>query len=184
MAQVKNSFSSIGEVEASVSPSALLLKISVTNNALRYFVLSQTHQQIIFFGDYTLHHVANATELAQRIEKIFKKDEILQLQFSKILIGLDEKYSLVPTEFSFMINRNDQLTQQCLGTEIAYESSEQLVQTLKNLFVNAELLHLNSTYFKYLTNTAGKLFVNVSASHLDIIRFDSDEKLKLMNRYD
>ena len=103
----------MGEVEANVSPSTLMLKLSVTNTALRYFVLSQTHHQIIFYGDYTLHHVGNANELAQRVEKIFEKDEILQLPYPKILIGLDEKYSLVPNEFSFMINRNDQLTQQC-----------------------------------------------------------------------
>ena len=126
-AQVKNSFSSIGEIESSISPSTLMLKLSVTGSSLRYFVLSQTHHQIIFYGDYTLHHVGNASELAQRIEKIVEKDEVLQLHFSKIEIGLDEKYSLVPTEFSFMINRNDQLTQQCLGTEIVFESSDLLI---------------------------------------------------------
>jgi len=187
-AQVKNSFSSIGEVEASVSPSALVLKLSVTNSSMRYFVLSQTHQQIIFYGDYTLHHVANASELAQRIQKIFEKDEILQLPYSEILIALDEKYSLVPTEFSFMINRNEQLTQQCAGTEIVFESAEAITQSLKKLFGNAEFLHLNSTYFnlipEYLTDSSEKLFVNVSQSHLDIIYFDSEKKLKLMNRYD
>lgn len=188
LAQVKNSFSSIGEVDASVSPSALMLKVSVTNNSLRYFVLSQTHQQIIFFGDYTLHHVGNAIELAQRIEKIFEKDEILQLSFSKILIGLDENYSLVPNEFSFMINRTEQLTQQCTGAEIVFESSDTLVQTLRKLFSNAELLHLNSTYLHllpdYLSDSTERFFVNVSQSYLDIIRFDNENKLKLMNRYD
>ena len=187
-AQVKNSFSSIGEVEASISPSALVLKLSVTNTAVRYFVFSQTHQQIIFYGDYTLHHIGSTTELAQRIEKIFEKDEILQLPFSKVLIGFDEKYSLVPNEFSFMVNREEQLTQKCGDAEIVFESSEQLLRTLKKLFTGAEILHLNSTYVnslpEYLSSTTEKVFVNVSQSHLDIIRFDSNFKLQLMNRYE
>jgi hypothetical protein len=59
---------------------------------------------------------------------------------------------------------------------------------LKKLFSNAELLHLNSTYLhllpEYLVKSTEKLFVNVSQSYLDIIRFDGERKLKLMNRYD
>ncbi len=187
-AQIKNSFNSIGEVDAGISPSALVLKLSVTGSALRYFVLSQTHQQIIFYGDYTLYHVVNDNELAQRIEKIVEKDEILQLPFSKVMIGLDDKYSLVPNEFLFMINRNEQLTQQCPGTEIVFGCQEVLLQSLKRLFGNVELLHLNSTYFhllpQYLNDSQERLFVNVSQNYLDIICFDSGKKLKLMNRYD
>jgi hypothetical protein len=187
-AQVKNSFSSVGEIDASISPSTLVLKLSVTNTALRYFVLSETHHQVIFFGDYTLHNINSAPELVLRLEKIFEKDEILQLPFSKIWIGMDEKYSLVPNEFSFMINRTEQLTQPCSGAEIVFESPDRLVETLKRLFPLAELLHLNSTYLNmlpaYLSSTDLKLFVNVSRNYLDIIYFDAEKNLKLMNRYD
>jgi len=184
---VKNSFSSIGEVEASISPSSLVLKLSVTHNALRYFVSSHTHQQVIFFGDYTLHHVSDEKELAQRIEKIFEKDEVLQLPFSKILIGLDEKYSLVPKEFSSLISRDNQMTQSCGDTEIAFTSKEEITKTLKRLFTGPRILHLNSTYLHLFSETetvSKKLFVNVSSAHFDIIRFDADNKLQLMNRYE
>jgi len=72
--------------------------------------------------------------------------------------------------------------------EIVFESAEQLVQSLRRLFDNADLLHLNSTYFhalpEYLNGSTEKLFVNVGQSYLDIICFESEGKLKLMNRYD
>lgn len=187
-AQIKNSFNSIGEVEASLSPSTLVLKICVTSNAVRYFVLSQTHGQVIFFGDYTLHHVANANDLAQRLEKIFEKDEILQLLFSKVLLGVDEKYSLVPNEFSFTINKTEQLVQSCGNAQLVFELAAPLLQVLRKLFPASEVLHLNSTYFQllseYLVDSTEKLFVNVSQSHLDIIRFNEAKELQLMNRYD
>lgn len=186
-AQIKNSFNSIGEVEANVSPSSLILKLTITNKAIRYFILSQTHHQVIFFGDYTLHHINSAKELSQRLEKIFEKDEILQIRFSKVLIGFDENYSLVPNEFSFMINRAEQQTQHVGNTEIVYETSALLLQTLKSLFPYAELVHINSTYLhllpEYLKDNTEQLFVNVSQSHLDIIRYDAGKKLRLMNRY-
>lgn len=186
-AQLKNSFTGIGEVDAGIAASSLVLKLTVNQHALRYFVLSETHQQVIFFGDYTLHHINNATELAERIEKIVEKDEVLQLSFRKIIIGLDEKYSLVPEPFSFMINRSNHLTQKCGDTEIVFESPEQLTIVLEKKFPAAELIHLNSAYFHtlshYLTDATEKLFVNVSAVHLDIVRFGTDKNLQLMNRY-
>ncbi|HLP52467.1 MAG TPA: DUF3822 family protein [Chitinophagales bacterium] len=186
-AQIKNSYNSIGEIDTDTHPSTLELKLCVTNTSLRYFVLSASHQQVIFFGDYTMHHISNTNELVQRIEKIYEKDEVLQLAFGKVLIGIDEKYSLVPAEFSFMINRNEQLSQDCNGTEIVYEYPGQLVSVLQRLFAGAQLLHLNSTYLKLLPlydDGARELFVNISKGHLDIIRFDAEQKLQLMNRYE
>ena len=187
-AQIKNSFSSIGEVDASLSPSSLILKIAITNHSVRYFVLSQTHHQIIFLGDYTLHHVTNFDELAAALEKIFQKDEILKLSFAKILIGFDDKYSLVPAEFSDLLKKSKQLSTRCVDTDIVFENSLQVMETLKNFFSCVEFLHLNSTYFNllpnYLTDSSEKLFVNVSKNYLDVIRFNEQKKLQLMNRYE
>lgn len=186
-AQIKNSFTSIGEVDAGIAASSLTLKLTVNNSALRYFVLSDAHRQIIFFGDYTLHHISSFDELAERIEKIVQKDEVLQLHFGKLLFGSDEKYSVVPEQFSFMVNRTSKFSQKCGGTEIVFENQEQITSLLSKAFPSAELLHLNSTYFhalsSYLIETTDKLFVNVSTTHLDVIRFGADKNLQLMNRY-
>ena len=186
-AQIKNSFKSIGEIEATVAPSSLVLKLSFTNASLRYFVLSQTSHQIIFWGDYTLHNISSDIELANRVEKIFEKDEILQINYSKILVGLDDTYSVMPTEFSFLINQEEQQSQNLGDTELVYQTSEKILQTIKRLFPKAELLHLNSTYLhtlpKYLNESTEKLFLNVSHSHFDLVRFNGDKKLRLMNRY-
>lgn len=186
-AQIKNSFKSIGEIEATMAPSSLVLKLSFTNTSLRYFVLSQTSHQLIFFGDYTLHNLNSDIELAHRIEKIFEKDEILQMDYSKIYVGADDTYSIMPTEFSFLINSLGPKNQTVGDTEIIYQTSATLLQTVKRLFPQAELLHLNSTYLhtlpEYISNSTEKLFLNVSHSHLDMVRFNGEKKLQLMNRY-
>jgi hypothetical protein len=187
-AQIKNSFSSIGELDASIAPAALSLKLSVTDDSLRYFVLSQTHQHVIFFGDYTLHHVTTTSDLANVIEKIFEKDEILQLPFGRVLIGFDAKYSLIPRELSNLLLKDGQLASQCSDTDIVYESPKEIVQVLKKLFTKVELFHLNSTYFKTLpsniSDTTNSFFVNVGKKYFDAIYFRNKEKLQLMNRYD
>ncbi|MFM2306509.1 MAG: hypothetical protein RLZZ367_1178 [Bacteroidota bacterium] len=185
--QVKNSYNSIGQIDASLHPSTLQLKLSVTQQALRYFVLSASHQQVIFYGDYTLHHVANSAELAERIEQLYNKDEVLQLNYGSVLVAFDEKYTLVPAEFTFMIDRNTQLSQTCGTTEIVYECPEVVLQTIKKLFRNAQPAHLASTYYhqlkNYLHDNNDQLFVNVGAGYLDIIRFDTNGQLHIMNRY-
>ncbi len=187
-AQIKNSFNSIGEVDASLSPSALVLKLSVTNHSVRYFVLSQIHHQIIFFGDYTLHHIAGTDELAVALEKIFEKDEILKLSFAKVLIGFDEAYSLMPAELSHLLKKEGQLSNRCADSDIVFDSSYELVQTIERLFSRVEFLHVNSTYLnflpEYLNDSTEKLFVNVSKNYLDVIRFNEQKQLQLMNRYD
>ncbi len=186
-AQVKNSYSNIGQLDTDISPSTLQLRLSVTQTALRYFVRSETHGQLIFFGDYTLHHVNNEAELAQRVEKIIEKDEILQLPYSKVLIGFDEKYSLVPVELAFMINPSEQLTQKCGSVQLVFSKPQQLSNSLSRFFSQPFFLHLNSTYFNLANEKAGKsegcIFVNVGRQHLDVILFDENGRLKLMNRF-
>ena len=186
-AQIKNSFSSIGEIDSSVSPSTLILKIAITAQAIRYFVISKTHQQVLFFGAYTLHHVSAINELLQRLEKIVEKDEILQLPFSSIQVGLDEPYMLVPTEFAFITDKQSKLTQPCNGTTIVFENIEPLINKLNHLFTDCKIGHLNATFFNllphYNTGSNGKLFLNVSLTYFDIISFSALNELQLMNRY-
>jgi hypothetical protein len=188
-ALIKNSFSSLGELDVSISPTSLVLKLAVNQESLRYFVVSQTHQQVIFFGDYTLHHVNASAAMTGAIEKIFEKDEILQLDFAKILIGFDEKYSLMQQEFSNTLVRPKEsiLVSRCSDIDIGFESHEEVVSLLKKLFKTPELLHINSTYFKvlphYLDDSGQKLFLSISRKHFDAIFFGDKSHLQLMNRY-
>jgi hypothetical protein len=186
--QIKNSFHSIGELDVSISPSALILKLSATRDSLRYFVVSQTHQQVIFFGDYTLHHITTPGALATAIDKIFEKDEILELPFAKVLIGFDETYSLVPRELSSVLVSEGNTVTRCADTDILFEGAVEVVAVLKKLFPNSELLHLNSTYLhllpEYLNDSGQKLFVNVAQKYFDTIYFKEKSQLQLMNRYD
>jgi hypothetical protein len=187
-AQIKNSFTSLGELDASLSPSALILKLSATRESLRYFVISDTHQKVIFFGDYTLHHITTPAALAAAVEKIFEKDEVLQLSFAKVLIGIDEKYSLVPKDLSNQLSNEADMVTSYKDSDIIFQSPVEVVQVLKRLFRNAELIHLNSTYFHtlphYLEDSTEKLFINVSRKHFDAVYFSDKKYLQLMNRYD
>lgn len=186
-AQIKNSFKSIGEIEASAFPSTLTLKFSFTKNSIRYFVLSNIHHQIIFFGEYTLHHITTVNELSLILKKVFEKDEVLQLPFSEALVGSDEKYSILPEKFYLAIRNTEQLSQRCSNVDIVYEYSETISHTISRFLDNVQFVHLNSTYFnllpEYLDESVPKLFVNVSKEHLDIISFNKNKQLQFMNRY-
>ncbi len=187
-AQVKNSFNSIGEIDASFIPSSLELRLSVSDQAIRYFVLSQIHHQLICFGDYTLHHILHVDELTTQLKKIYEKDEILQLAYGKVIIGFDGKYSLVPVEFSDAISSGGEMSQIVNETKIVFETTPGLLICLKKLFPDGVFSHLSSTYLKslpeFLDDSKQKLFVCVGKSYFDVILFDTDKKLHLMNRYE
>lgn len=186
--QVKNSFSSIGAIDAGIPPTSLQLRLSITPTSLRYFVLSQTHQQVIFFGDYILHHVNSAEELVQRFERIVEKDEVLQLPFNKVVVGFNDKYTLVPAELLFLMNLTGQLTQRRDDTEIVFDKPTGLTESVKKAFNAVAFTHLSSSLFSlqqiYKGQGGEKLFVNVGVSFFDIVVFTGDGKLKLMNRYE
>ncbi|MBP6731978.1 MAG: DUF3822 family protein [Chitinophagales bacterium] len=186
--QVKNSFSSIGAIDAGIPPTSLQLRLSITQTSVRYFVLSQTHQQVIFFGDYILHHVSNPEELVQRFERIVEKDEVLQLPFNKVLVGFNDKYTLVPAELLFLMNPNGQLTQRCDDTEIVFDNPIGLTASVNRAFSSATFTHLSSSLFSiqqiYRGQGNEQLFVNVGVNFFDIVVFSADGRLKLMNRYE
>ena len=186
-AQIKNAFNSIGEVDAGLAPANLVLKITFSNDALRYFVVSRTHQQVIFFGNYTLHNINNTAELVQRIEKIFERDEILQLPFAKVLLGINTNYTLVPDEFSFMINRLEHLTNPVGKSEIVFECAPQLLTVFTKQYPACEVLHINTQLVhllpSYNVDNTPRLFINVGPDYLDILFFEPNGQIKLMNRY-
>jgi hypothetical protein len=186
-AQLKNAFSAIGELDASLQPSSLQLKISVDFSGIRYFVYTKTHQQIVFFGQYTLHHIASEAELSERIQRIVEKDDVLQLNFAEVLIGVDTTYSLLPAELSFMKDPESHADACVHNTMLLLHSPTPLLeQTLRSLFQNTTLIHLNASLIRYLAaleRTDAPLYVQVSANHLDVIYFKPDGTLQIMNRY-
>lgn len=188
-AQLKNAFTGIGDVDASLLPASLTLKVAVSNAAIRYFVLSQTHGQVIFFGNYSLHHVNKADELAYRMEKVAERDEILQLPFGKTYVGIDTPYTLAPAELAFMLKNYSQLSQNfdSQQTELIYDYSYEVKNMAERLFRNPQLMHLNSTFLRLLPASldgADRLFVNVSPNHSDVFRYSEDRKLQFMNRFE
>ena len=188
--QIKNAFVSIGEVHSTLLPASLVLKLGIGMQHIRYFVQSTSHNQIVFFGEYTLHHVDNVNELCHRLEKIFEKDDILQLAFSKSFIGIDGAYNLVPAAFSFASNNGpDQFNQpiQHLGLNMVFDADEALINKIRGLFSNPEIVHIDSSLINslpgFLENEQQKLFVNVEQNHFDVLFFNEQGGLVLMNRY-
>ncbi len=187
--QLKNSFTSIGEIDNAVLPSTLVLKLAFSKNHLRYFVVSNTHATVLYFGEYTLHHVADNEQLAQRLEKIYAKDDVLQISFAEVLIGLNTPYSLIPPDFAFM-KKEGELMQRCAvaNTNIAFGTEEEVLPVFSKLFKRSKVLHLNSTLLhllpEYLNDNPEKIFVNVQSNQLDVILFRADHSLVMMNRFD
>lgn len=187
-AQLKNSFSFIGEMDSAVLPSTLELKICAGPQWVRYFVISKTHRQVLFFGHYTLHHINTEAELADRVVRIFEKDEILQLKFDSVQVAYDVPYALVPQEFSVFVQEPGQLIQPFQnGFHLLYYSPTVLSDTLQRLFSRTQSKHINTSFVYLLPDalydTVDKLFVNVSSEYVDVVRFDANKQLQLMNRY-
>ena len=187
---IKNTFTSVGELNAAVPPSSLVLKLSITQRSIRYFIQSASHDQIIFYGDHILHHVENEAALVQRIERIFEKDEVLQLTFGEIFIGINPPYTLIPSGFYLPdetlpgISINQKIDS--AGIDIVFNLDSTLFYKLKSLFGKCHIGHLNASLLYSLPaylNETGKLFINIEADQFDVIRFNTDGQLQLMNRY-
>jgi len=187
-AQLKNAFTSIGELDASLQPSTLQLKLCVDFSGIRYFVHAKTHGQIVFYGHYTLHHIASEVELCERVQRIVEKDEVLQLPFDEVLLGVNTPYSLLPAEMSFL-KHGDSHADYCMNDTLIlqHKPSHALEQTLRSLFNRVTIVHLNASLVRYLwalEKTINPLYVQVAADHLDVIFFKLDGSLHILNRYD
>ncbi len=186
---LNNSFSSFGEIDPAVHYSDMLLKISANKNSLRYFVQSKAFGQVIFYGSYILHHISTSTELVSQLEKIFDKDEILQLPFGKVVYGSNTDYSVVPS-----IMKSDGSGQfhydetNSLSLAIQHVSEPEVEELLRLRFNNIEFRHLNSAFLNAIPDSENgienKLFINVASEFMDVIKFKSNSVLQLMNRYE
>lgn len=188
-AQLKNAFSYIGEVDAALAPSTLHLKIAVNDYSLRYFILSQTHRQVMFFGNYALHNLTNETELCERVERMVERDEILQLKFGQVTIGIDTPYSLVPAAFSAILPLAAAEVSQtfaAVGLELRY-TMPAVAGTLKRFYPEASLSHVAATYInifpEWLDDTTNKLWVNVAEGYFDVVRFNEQRSVHFVNRF-
>lgn len=185
LTDIKNTFASIGELDAAVPPSSLLLKLAVSQQAIRYFVQSITHRQIIYYGQHTLHHVESDYDLVQRLERIFEKDEALHLGYSQKIIGIDTGYSVVPAGMFFPDGSANQmqLSQKIenKGLEIVYSIETNLYYKIKALFGNCTFAHLNSGLLS--GETTKGLFVNLNSTYVDILHWGENGQLQLLNRY-
>jgi hypothetical protein len=189
--QIRNTFTSIGELDSSLPPTSLVLKIGLARNSFKYFIQSVAHDLIIFFGNYTLHHVDDDEELAKRIEKIVADDDALQLPFAKVMIGVDNDYNLMPEGFYWPstnekgISLNQKLSS--CGMEMVFYQDVILNYNLKNLFPGCQILHVNSSFINvlpaYLENGPDKIFINVAANYFDFLKFNATGQLQILNRY-
>ena len=190
-AQIKNAFISIGEIDATIPPASLLLKVGISVQCIRYFVQSVTHNQIIYYGEHTLHHVETTVELCQRLERIFEKDEVLQLSFSKTMVGLDGPYTLVPSAFASQQHvASPQLSQPIpsLRLTMMFNADEILAGSIISLFRNPQIVHINSSLLSCFAGSVEKgqqkIFANIEQYHFDVLAFNEHGGLQIMNRYE
>ncbi|HWB64202.1 MAG TPA: DUF3822 family protein [Chitinophagales bacterium] len=190
VAQVKNTFSKTGDIDSSIPPSSLELKISVSMQAIRYVVHSLTHGQVIFFGEYILHHVEDGQELIRRIEKIYENDEVLQLNFARVVVGLGGPYLLSPPGIDIEMNplQGATLKQLCHNNnvELVYSLDFALSFKLRELFTASRFSHLCSPLFQQvdMMKMPDALYVNISSAYFDVLRIDNNGQVRLLNRYE
>src|SRR5690606_25364432 len=129
-----------------------------------------------------------SAELAERVQRIYEKDEVRQYKMSEILIDFDGPYRLMPSQLSYMAGPQ-QLNQRCAQNSLALvvDNDEVLIEQFDFVFRQAKYLHLASTYLHLLPHYVGygeqKLFINVSATHFDVVHFSAEKHLQIMNRY-
>lgn len=187
-AQLKNSFTSIGEIESSVLPGSLTLKLLVSEKYLRYFILSNTHNRVLFYGQYALHHVTDTADVIQRLQRIYDKDELLHLSFGEVILGIDTAYSLLPSELVFM-KGTQQKAQNCFkaGVCLVYTVPEEWQQKLNELLPRGKWSHIGSSLLNQLPGLlsadSDRLFVNVAADYFDVVKFRDSGNVLIMNRY-
>lgn len=186
-AQLNSSFTFIGELDASVHPSSLHLSITANYNSLRYFVSGKTHDRILFFGSYTLHHISTDADLAECLQRIFEKDEVLQLKFGSVSYASDGPYQLAPSELAGLLSADTDLQSTYGGLSLIFSISAEITQAVKQQWPHAGFVQINAPFLKdngtIYNDGIDRLFINVAAQQMDVIRYNRDRQLQLMNRY-
>jgi Protein of unknown function (DUF3822) len=191
VSQIKNTYTSIGQLDSSIPPASLVLSLSIAPDAIRYFIHSHNHKQVLFFGNYQLHHVEDEADLALRLQKIVHNDEALQLAYYKVFAGFDSPYTLVPDNIIFTDNTQGVIPihqpVEKAGLGLHFNISPQLQYQVKNLFPNAQLGHLCSACLRFLPQlpqaAQSPLYLNIAGNYFDVIRFNLPGNLQIMNRY-
>ncbi len=192
VSQIKNTFNSVGRLDTAIPPASLVLSLSIAPDAIRYFIHSHSHQQVLFYGNYQLHHVEDDADLANRLQKIVENDEALQLAYYKVFVGLDSAYTLVPDELTFVDNNPHIIPMhQALpdaGLGLHFGISPYLQYKIRERFPAAQVVHQASAFLRFLPQLPaaiqGAVFVNIHGSYFDVIRFTPAGALQIMNRYD
>lgn len=169
-------------------PSSLEMCISIQAGSIRYFIRSHNNGQVLFFGNYQLHHVEGEADLVERVQKIYLNDEALQLAYYKVFIAIDTPYNVVPGTgevISSGLNITLQQPIPALGLCLQFSIAPVLQSKLRSLYPASIIEHLNKACLQFLPGYGtDKLFVNVHHDYLDVIRFSLNGPLQLMNRYE
>jgi hypothetical protein len=168
-----------------------MLQLALTKSAVRYCIQSMAHNQVIFFAEYLLHHVESDRDLLRRLDKIYQTDEVLQLAFGKVVVGLDTEYTLVPEGLNFDASNAESISLKnkipALGLDFQFTIDFGLNYKLKSLYPDCSMQHLAASFLliaQHMHNPeSDQLFINVPGNYFDLVRFKADGQLQLMNRY-
>ncbi|MCS6935543.1 MAG: DUF3822 family protein [Chitinophagales bacterium] len=188
-AQLKNTFTAIGEVDAAIAPSTLALYFTTNHRQLVYFVISTTHRMVLFLGKYALHHIYSDEDWCSTLRQVFEKDELLRLKYHKTVFAADTFYELVPDEFLYLVERTNVHVETYAPMRLSIISKRNtlLEETLLSFFPRMEYRHINYSLLQRLPacldDTTHKLFVQVSDAYFDVLFFDEHKVVRFMNRY-
>jgi hypothetical protein len=187
-AHIRTSFSHIGEIDPVFHPSELTLLLGIQATHVRYFVKSNAYNRIIYYGEYTLHHINNDTELAEAIAELMQKDEVLRLAFGKVYAGVTGDFTIVPSMFAGLAEEPGAYVNEIannLDVSISFNIGEALSSALKQDARKPEVKHLHTSLLEQIPLTPdynNKLFINVGNETFDLVKFENNS-LKLLNTY-
>lgn len=183
-AVINTSFAAIGSIDPSLHASTLQLKLVVQPHSVRYYVLSKTLTQVLYFGHYTLHHITGIEELAERLQSIYDKDDVLKMPFGEVIVAVDTDYRVQPAGFGAAYNET---TETCMDAELVYTVPAAISVLLRSWWPSVTFRHQAGVWLsnreEYLQQAPDVLLAAVNGLQADIIRFNSLGHLQLMNRY-
>lgn len=183
---IRNSFHSIGEINPSYTMDDLVLKLHYTKNFLRYFVFASTKSELIYFGDYTIHHTQTEDELKEQLQNILEKDAALKRTYKKVFIGADSTFDLLPA--AFFSGSEDHVDSLLNGSVyLVYSFSKELELLFLTHFESMNILHIGGSLIAALQKEHNtlieRLYVNINHQTVDITSFSGEGKFQFFNTY-